>query len=103
MEEMEYLAGNGAVTHLQPVEETLTRSATRLDPGMLEAWNDLGGVEAAAGHPTEALRMYERALALGHDLPYALVNAAQMQEKLGNTGEAERLYRRALAFSTESG
>lgn len=30
--------------------------------------------------------MYERALALGHDLRYALVNSAQMQEKLGNPG-----------------
>jgi tetratricopeptide (TPR) repeat protein len=87
---------------LAPAREALER-ATALDPGMPEAWNDLGGVAAAEGNPREALRFYERTLALGQDLPYALVNAAGMQEKLGNAGEAERLYRRALAADPRSG
>lgn len=87
---------------LGPAREALER-ATRLDPGLPEAWNDLGGVESAAGNSQEALRMYERALALGPDLPYALVNAAQMQEKLGKTAEAERLYRHALAVDARNG
>jgi hypothetical protein len=51
----------------------------------------------AAGNPKAALRMYERAQALGPDVPCALVNAAQMQEQLGNASEAERLDRRAPA------
>ena len=87
---------------LSPAREALGR-AVALDPGMPEAWNDLGGVEAASGNPREALRLYERALALGPDLPYALVNAGEMQEKLGDAGEAERLYRRALAADPRSG
>ena len=52
-------------------------------PGLPEAWNDLGGVESAAGNPREALRLYERALALGPDLPYALVNAGADAGKAG--------------------
>ena len=40
---------------LAPAREALER-ATALDPAMPEAWNDLGGVESAAGNPREALR-----------------------------------------------
>jgi tetratricopeptide (TPR) repeat protein len=87
---------------LAPARDALER-ATTLEPGMPEAWNDLGGVAAASGNPRDALRLYERALELGPDLPYALVNAAEMREKLDNAGEAERLYRRALAADPRSG
>ena len=67
---------------LSPAREALGRAAA-LDPAMPEAWNDLGGVESEAGNPREALRLYERALALGPDLPYALVNAARDAGKAG--------------------
>ncbi len=39
---------------------------------------------------------YEKALAIQPDFTYALANAAQMHDRLGEAREAERLYRRVL-------
>lgn len=38
------------------------RGALELDPGMADAWNDLGVVMEALGNPYEALRCYRRTL-----------------------------------------
>jgi len=80
---------------LDLARQNLQRAVT-LDPGLPEAWNELGGVAAEAGDYTKALEFYTKALAVNPDLPYALVNAAQAYDKLGNAAEAERSYRRAL-------
>ena len=39
--------------------------ALALDPRLAEGWNEMGGVETLAGRLPEALRCYEKALALG--------------------------------------
>ncbi len=86
---------------LPQAREVLGRAVT-LDVHSPEAWNELGGVESEAGNFTEALRCYQKALDLGPDLGYVLVNAAHAQESLGRAAEAERLYRHALAADAKN-
>jgi Tfp pilus assembly protein PilF len=70
--------------------------AAKLNPDSAELWNNLGGVEMAKLDYAAALRCFERALAIHPDLPFALVNAGQAQNRLGRPAEAEKLFRRAL-------
>jgi len=87
---------------LAPARQAFER-AIALDASSPEFWNDLGGVEAAAENPREALRLYRKALAIDPNLSYALVNAGQMLEKLGSAGEAEGVYRHALDGDAQNG
>ena len=80
-----------------PVARLALERAVALDARLPEGWNELGGVETEAGNLSEALRCYLKALDLAPDLPYALVNAAQTQDKLGHAADAEQLYRHALS------
>jgi len=70
--------------------------AAKLNPVSAELWNNLGGVEMAKLDYNAALECFERALAISPDLPFALVNAGQAQNRLGRSSEAEALFRRAL-------
>jgi Flp pilus assembly protein TadD len=93
-----HLRGN----RLPQARQALLR-ATSLNPSLPEVWNELGGVEAAAGNNSAALGYYEKALELGPNLSYALVNTALTHNELGNVADAERLYRRALEVDPQDG
>ena len=93
--------------HLQAKRLDAARAALEhalsVNSNLPEGWNELGGVESAAERYPDALKYYEKALALRPDSTYALVNAAQTHEKLNQTAEAERLYRRVLEFDAKNG
>lgn len=93
--------------HLQgnrlPQARLALQRASALNPTLPEIWNELGAVEAAAGNYSAAVRYYEKALELGPNLTYALVNAALAYSQLGNVAEAERLYRRVLTVDPQDG
>ncbi len=93
-----HLQGNRLAEARAALEKAVT-----LNPALPEIWNELGGVEAAAGDYAAAVRHYEKALELGPDLAYALVNAALAYSQVGNSTEAERLYRRALEVDPKDG
>ncbi len=93
--------------HLEAQREAPARAALvrvlALDPRLAEGWNEMGGVEALAGHFPEALRCYEKALALSPDLASASLNAAQTHEKLGDPAAAEGVFRHLLAADPRNG
>ncbi len=70
--------------------------ARSLNSDSPELWNNLGGLAMAREDFATALGHFQRALELNPDLPYALINAAQTQSRLGDALEAERLLRHAL-------
>lgn len=82
--------------------ETLLDEALRLDPGSAEAWNELGGVAMAKEDYALALEHFEQALAAKDGLVFALLNAGQAADKIGEAKKAEAFFRRALATDPSS-
>ena len=67
-----------------------------------EAWNELGGLEQAAGNDRQALVCFERSLGLKADALYALLNAAQTAFRLGEASRASSYYERAIRQDASS-
>ncbi|MBM3728665.1 MAG: tetratricopeptide repeat protein [Acidobacteria bacterium] len=82
--------------------EAALRRALELDPAGAEAWNELGGVAASRGDQKTAALHYEKALMLKPDLVYALLNAGQTYDKLGDFARSEETYRRVLRRDANS-
>lgn len=94
--------------HLEAGRHEIARGyierALRLKPESPEAWNNLGGVEMAAGNPADALRHYEKALAMRAGFEQAVANAADAENQIGldfakrgNAAEARRWFQQAIA------
>jgi tetratricopeptide (TPR) repeat protein len=71
-------------------------AAVRLNAKSPEAWNNYGGLAMQEQDHALALERFQKAIVLAPDSGYAYANAAQAADRLGRTGEAERLLRRAL-------
>jgi len=93
----------GVLRHTQgQVDEAvaLIRRALALVPANSSAWNNLGNVLLLAGRGEDAATAYERAVALGDDMPgdgvRALNNLGVLHRKLGRLVDSELSLRRAL-------
>ncbi|MGE5177193.1 MAG: tetratricopeptide repeat protein [Hyphomicrobiales bacterium] len=72
-------------------------AALARDPKYLEAWVNLGALDADEGKYEEAEGAFRRALAIDPNEPTALFNLAVLCEKTERWFEAESLYERLLA------
>ncbi|KFN42091.1 tetratricopeptide repeat-containing sulfotransferase family protein [Arenimonas metalli] len=79
----------------------LLRQALAADPGLADAWYELGYLLRAEGHHEEALQAYGEALARGgrHPEQVHLNRAALLSDQLRRDDEAERELRAALAVA----
>ncbi|MFC4727935.1 tetratricopeptide repeat protein [Coralloluteibacterium thermophilus] len=80
--------------------ERLAR-ATQLRPHDPAAWRDLGVFYLGLGQAADALRLFERALHAGPDLP-ACLYLCHLRQQAGDLGGAERAARAALALDPAS-
>lgn len=80
----------------------LLDTALLLEPGSAEAWNEMGGVAMAREEYAAALEHFEQAIASKDDLAYALLNAGQAADKLGQFVPAEKYFRKALVLEPKS-
>ncbi len=72
------------------------RTALRKNPRYVEAWVNLGVVQATRGERAEAERSLETALRIDPEVTIALTNLAVLREKAGDNAGALDLYERAL-------
>ena len=77
--------------------EKLCKGVTASRPDLFDAWHLLGVIQAAAGKSDNALRSYDRALALHRDAPEALTNRGAVLHNLGRSAQALESYDAALA------
>jgi Flp pilus assembly protein TadD len=74
--------------------------AAQQEPGDAEVHEDLADVLAAAGHAADAIREYERVLALRPDQPRAQLGLGMVLLSQGRAAEA-RLHLEAAANSSD--
>jgi tetratricopeptide (TPR) repeat protein len=86
---------------LERAQDAFTK-AIRVNEQYAEAWSGLGDLAETRGDPREALRNYERALALKPDLLYTLLNAGRAADQLNDAKKAEAFYRRAEEVDASS-
>ena len=79
-----------------PAARANLKRAQNLRHDSPELWNNLGGIAMAERNYALALEQFNTALDLDPNLPFALTNAGQAHENLGDAVAAERLYRKAL-------
>jgi tetratricopeptide (TPR) repeat protein len=77
------------------------REALAQDPGLADAWVNLGRLVHEAGEPAEAVAHYERALALEPDDPIVHFNLALALEDARGAEAAAAHYERALALDPD--
>ena len=77
------------------------REALGLDPGLADAWVNLGRLVHDAGDAAEAVRLYERALPLTPDDPILHFNLALALEDARGAEAAAAHYERALALDPD--
>jgi len=70
-------------------------TAVRLDPSFANGFNNLGVTLARAGHPSEAITAYLKAIEVAPDVADARFNVAGLLEDLGRYADAARYYREA--------
>jgi len=75
--------------------ETALLRAVELDPGLGDAWVNLGNLQSRAGRINQALKSYNRAVAL--DSPEGYYNLALLQNALGRHDEATRTLEECLS------
>jgi Flp pilus assembly protein TadD len=80
-----------------PEAEAAYRRSTELAPGYPDPWNGLGTLAVQAKRPTDALPLFDRALALGPQLHEVLLNRAIALELAGDPARAAEGYRAFLA------
>jgi len=73
-------------------------SALQRDPALPRAWYAAGCAESSRGEYVSALVCFHKALETNPELPEALHNLGQVFFKLGQTGEAVDLFRRAASI-----
>ncbi|HEX7077432.1 MAG TPA: tetratricopeptide repeat protein [Candidatus Eisenbacteria bacterium] len=71
-------------------------AALERNPDYLEAWVNLGALDAGEGRTAEAEAAFRRAVAIDPNQPTALFNLAVLCEKTGRLDEAAALYERLL-------
>ncbi|MEM1329553.1 MAG: tetratricopeptide repeat protein [Planctomycetota bacterium] len=74
----------------------LLEQASKLDPGAMEVWRELGDAHSARGSRSSAERAYERAVALGLREPRPLTLLARASASRGDHGRAAALYAASL-------
>lgn len=70
------------------------RQALQTTPELVDAWNNLGLLDALEGQPKAAAADYAQALALDPQHPAALSNALNLHRRLGDTAQASQLLAR---------
>ena len=78
-------------------EETIFRHTLAYDPPSARVWYDLGNAALAAGRLTEAVRLYDAAVAREPHDAAAWLNLGIARQRLGDGRAAEAAYRAALA------
>jgi tetratricopeptide (TPR) repeat protein len=81
--------------------DALLSRATRLDPGDVEAWVALAGVQEAGGTPAQAEESLARALEVDPDNRDALLDAGRLALRASAPGRARAYLDRALALSED--
>jgi len=77
--------------------------ATRVQPGMARAWNNLGVARARLGDDPQARIAYERAIELQPELRSAHVNYAMLLERSGDRAGAARHLELARSLAADHG
>lgn len=72
------------------------RTATRIDPTYVPAWNELANVLVDCGHPRDALPLYERVLALDDSRAVYHHNRGVALRLVGDRLGAQRAFEAAL-------
>ncbi len=77
-----------ALGHVEPAAAQF-RSAVRLDPEYVEAWNNLGSMLAELGRLSEAAGAFRRALALVPEYIDARENPGMVLKQMDESGAFE--------------
>jgi tetratricopeptide (TPR) repeat protein len=85
-----------------PEAQRMAGIATRVAPGFLKAWNNLGVVQARSGQLEAALATYRKALDVEPGNPTLLVNEARAFQQLGRREEADALLAQVEASNTDN-
>lgn len=72
------------------------------DPYYYDGWANLGLARLRQGFIPQAIEALERAVELDPDYPTALFSLGQCRQRLGQAGEARRLYRAALKTAVQA-
>lgn len=78
--------------------EIYLRALISVQPGMVEAHNDLGMLLKDSGRHAEAKATFDKALEINPQLVPAHVNLGNLLQRMGQTGKAEAAYRNAIAI-----
>ena len=81
--------------------EQAARRAVALDPGMIDAWNNLGIILQEAGKLEESATCLERVTRLNPGWPQGANNLANTYTRMGVLDRAENMYRRAVALAPD--
>lgn len=86
------------------VEKAIKRYNTvlRLEPDYLAAYIDLGGLYLELDSAEKALACFEKGISVDSTNNYALLFAAQTQEKLGLLAEAKKNYEQLLRHNADT-
>ena len=95
--ELSELAREAATLPLRTPARPVPVGLAAAEPDTAEAWFDRGSELEYDDVPEEAMTAYRRALALDASLPDAHLNLGRLLHERGETAEAERHYRQALA------
>jgi tetratricopeptide (TPR) repeat protein len=78
------------------------RLATRIKPGFVRAWNNLGVAQQRLGQGAKALASYRRAIALDPEFPAAHTNLGLAHLAAGRLPEALRTFKTALDLDSDN-
>ena len=76
--------------------------ALAIDPGVVEAWNNLGNACVRLGRFYDAIAAYERALAIREDVFECWFNLGTAYADIGSCDDALRCLERALALKPDA-
>jgi len=93
------LAGQGRLADAVPHYY----EALRLEPRLVDTWNNLGLAQSKSGAPAEAVVSFRRSLGLRSDNVEAWNNLGVVQGKLGRWEEAAAAYEKVIALQPASG
>jgi tetratricopeptide (TPR) repeat protein/MFS family permease len=72
------------------------KKALKINPEFVEAYNDIGSLNAWQGKFEEAINYYEKALRIEPEFKPALIGLASAYDRKGNIKKAEKIYKKIL-------
>jgi tetratricopeptide (TPR) repeat protein len=79
--------------------QSLLNHAVKVQPDYSVAWNELGLIEARLGHYPEAIRLFEKTIALAPRFPRAHLNLAIAASSAGRKGAALKAAKKAVRLT----